>query len=65
MSKQSRQNITQPDAWLEAWKAQAKKEKKNLSQWIGEKCNAGLPKRTAGRLVERRGPGRVKTESAD
>ena len=52
MSNQ-RKNITQPSDWWAAYEAQAKKEGKSLSAWIGERCNEGLPKSVRKRLSER------------
>ena len=48
-----RKNITQPaDYWL-AFEAQAEKEDKTLSEWIGDKCLASLPPRVRKQLGDR------------
>lgn len=44
--------ITQPPDWVTAWKQQANTEGVSLSEWIGECCNANLPK--TAELSERR-----------
>jgi len=48
-----RKNITQPDDWWSAYEAQAKKEGKSLSAWMGERCNEGLPNAVRKKLSER------------
>ena len=48
-----RKNITQPADWWAAYEAQAKKDGKSLSAWIGERCNEGLPKSVRKKLSER------------
>lgn len=48
-----RYNITQPEDWMEAWKAQAAKEGLSLSAWIGKQCNEGLTKKAKKSLSDR------------
>ena len=63
MSK--RKNITQPDDWWPAWVAQAKKEGKSLSAWMGERCNEGLPEAVRKTLSKRQPAHRPKSKSND
>ena len=53
----TRKNITQPTDWWVAFEACAKQQGKNLSEWVGEQCLAGLEKRKASKLSERSGTG--------
>lgn len=59
----------QPTDWVAAWEVAAEKAGMNLSEWIGESCNAALPKRVQKTLSERAGRGRPKmgsdTETSD
>ena len=50
--------ITQPTEWVEAFKAQAKKENMSLSEWIGECCIANCPKYVVRQLPKRRTRGK-------
>jgi hypothetical protein len=48
-----RKNISQPDDHWAAFEAQAKKEGKSLSEWIGEQCLRALPAKVRKGLSER------------
>lgn len=58
MSQSQRKNIMQPADWWAAFETRAKKDGKNLSEWIGEQCLVGLTQRERAKLSERpsRGP---------
>lgn len=45
--------ITEPQEWIAAAKAQAEKEGKTLSEWIGEAMLAKLPAKVRSKLPER------------
>lgn len=51
--KTDRCNMTQPSDWLEAFKAQAKKENVSFSEWIGDCGLAFLPDDVKRNLSER------------
>jgi len=46
---------TQPRDWIKAFKAQAKKEKMTLSEWMGKTCAGALPRKI--KLSKRQGVG--------
>lgn len=54
--------ITEPEEWIKAAKAAAKKEGKSLSEWIGEAMLAKLPAKVRSKLPERPSEGRPKSE---
>lgn len=57
-----RKNIVQPKEWWEAADTQAKKEKKSLSEWIGDLILGALPERTRAKLPQRPSEGRPKKD---
>jgi len=58
--KQSRPCLTsQPESWIQAFKAQAKKENLSMSAWIGYQCYLGLSAEARARLPKRAGMGPV------
>ena len=58
--KQSRPCLTsQPESWIAAFKAQAKKEGLSMSAWVGYQCYLGLPAEVRARLPKRAGMGKV------
>lgn len=61
MNKNTRKNITQPADWWAAWEEAAKKAGKSLSAWIGDACNARLPKADKVTLGKRNVVGKPKS----
>ena len=59
-----RKNITQPTDWWEAWEAAAKAAGKSLSKWIGEACNAKLPREQRKELSDRATVGKPPKDAA-
>jgi hypothetical protein len=51
-------NLTQPPEWLIAFRKQAKRDRLNLSKWVGECCVANLDDDLRKKLPERRSRGR-------
>lgn len=56
--------IVQPDDWVAAWRIAADKAGMNLSEWIGEQCNAALKPATKKKLTKRGSVGRPKKQDA-
>jgi hypothetical protein len=54
--------ITEPEEWIEAAKAQAEKENKTLSEWVGEAMLAKLPAKVRAKLPVERPAGRPKKD---
>lgn len=48
-----RKNISQPADWWAAFEEAAQRERKTLSEWIGEQCQAALKKTAREQLSER------------
>ncbi|AMV35711.1 hypothetical protein VN12_26700 [Pirellula sp. SH-Sr6A] len=61
----TKKTITQPEDWWQAWEVEAFKQGKLLSEWIGDCCNATLPKKSRDRLTIRAGRGRRVNDSGE
>jgi hypothetical protein len=58
-----RKNVTQPADWWAVWQAEADKHNGgNLSEFVGERVNATLPKQIAKNLSQRPAAHRPKKE---
>ena len=61
--KQSRPLLTsQPLTWIDAFRAQAKKDGMSMSAWVGYQCYLGLPAAVRARLPKRAGMGKATTK---
>lgn len=58
-----RKNIAEPAEWWKAFEAQAEKEGKTLSEWMGEQCLKSLPQKVQKSLPDRVTAGRPKKDA--
>ena len=56
--QKGKKNLTQPVEYWEQFQRQAAKEKKTLSEWVGECCVRRLPAAVRQRLPARKSVGR-------
>lgn len=61
----TKKTITQPEDWWHAWEVEAFKQGKSISEWMGDCCNAALPKKSRERLSIRGSRGRRLTDSSE
>jgi hypothetical protein len=51
--KQKLFTTSQPEEWQAAFRKEAKRQKKQLSEWVGEVLLAALPEKVRAKLPER------------